>query len=94
MDLPKVSYPSHCWDKHVWNYPLCLWKQLKISIVNGGTNLLNVNIDIFVFFIWGAFEVMKLEIMCVNCLGQKICTSGINIDVVYKGVNPIFVEKK
>lgn len=55
---------------------------------------MNVNIDIFVFFIWGAFEVMKLEIMCVNCLGQKICTSGINIDVVYKGVNPIFVEKK
>lgn len=37
---------------------------------------------------------MKLEIMCVNCLGQKICTSGINNDVVYKGVNTIFVEKK
>jgi hypothetical protein len=37
---------------------------------------------------------MKLEIMCVNCLGQKICTSGINNDVVYKGVNPIFVKKK
>lgn len=27
----------------------CLWKQLKFSIVNGGTKLLNVNIDIFVF---------------------------------------------
>jgi hypothetical protein len=31
----------------------CLWKQLKFSIVNGRTNLLNVNIDIYFFFSYG-----------------------------------------